>query len=148
MFSIRKSSTELNDEKEPRLNFSSALSPEAHVEWGLYKILEFMGLHEILPAGQGQNRDKIKKDVEEYHIAYGIDYEQTDLDSLIARRPDGQALDRGKKSVCSWNTLERWTITKTGPGRKNQRKTKDTAHTWASLSTSVEEKRAAGKPHK
>jgi len=96
MFSIRKSSTELNDEKEPRLNFSSALSPEAHVEWGLYKILEFMSLHEILPAGQGQNRDKIKKDVEEYHIAYGIDYEQTDLDSLIARRPDGQALDRGK----------------------------------------------------
>jgi len=49
MFSVRKSSTELNDTSEPRWHFSSALSPEAHAEWGLYKILEYMGLHEILP---------------------------------------------------------------------------------------------------
>jgi len=40
MFSIRKSSTELNNASEPRWHFPSALSPEAHAEWGLYKILE------------------------------------------------------------------------------------------------------------
>jgi len=61
MFSIRKSSTELDDEKEPRWHFPSALSPEAHAEWGLYKILEYMGLHEILPRGEGQNKAKLKK---------------------------------------------------------------------------------------
>jgi len=38
MFSIRKSSTELNDTLEPRWHFPSALSPEAHAGWGLYKI--------------------------------------------------------------------------------------------------------------
>ena len=47
MFSIQKSSTELNDALEPRWHFPSALSPEAHAEWGLYKILEYMELHEI-----------------------------------------------------------------------------------------------------
>ena len=55
MFSIRKSSTELNDASEPRWHFPSALSPEAHAEWSLYKILEYMGLHEILPPGAGKN---------------------------------------------------------------------------------------------
>jgi len=39
MFSIRKSSLELNYASEPRWHFPSALSPEAHAEWGLYKIL-------------------------------------------------------------------------------------------------------------
>jgi len=53
MFSIRKSSTELNDKMEPSWHFPSALSPEAHAEWGLYKILEYMGLHVILPPGEG-----------------------------------------------------------------------------------------------
>ena len=37
MFSIRKSSTELNDVLEPQWHFPSALSPEAHAEWGIYK---------------------------------------------------------------------------------------------------------------
>ena len=59
---------ELNDAIEPRWHLPSALSPEAHAEWGLYKIPEYMCLHEILPAGQGQNRDKLKKDIKEYHI--------------------------------------------------------------------------------
>ena len=54
MFSIRKSSTELNDASEPRWRFPSVLSPEAHAEWGLYKMLEYMGLHEILPPGAGK----------------------------------------------------------------------------------------------
>ena len=75
MFSIRKSSTELNDASEPRWHFPSALSPEAHAEWGLYKILEYMGLHEILPPGAGQNRAKLRKDIEEYHTAYAIDFD-------------------------------------------------------------------------
>jgi len=97
MFSIPKSSTELNDVLEPRWHFPSALSPEAHAEWGLYKILEYMGLHEILPPGAGQNRAKLRKDMEEYHIAYGIDFDETDIDTFIARRPDGLTFDKGKK---------------------------------------------------
>jgi len=94
MFSIRKSSTELNDASELRWHFPSALSAEAHAEWGLYKILEYIGLHEILPPGAGQNKAKLRKDVEEYHIAYGL-YE-TDIDTFIARRPDGLAFDQKK----------------------------------------------------
>jgi len=97
MFSIRKSSTELNDASEPRWHFPSALSPEAHAEWGLYKILEYMGLHEILPPGAGKNRAKLRKDIEEYHIAYAIDFDDSDIDTFIARRPDGLAFDTGKK---------------------------------------------------
>jgi len=72
----------------------SPLSPEAHAEWGLYKILEYMGLHEILPPGAGQNRAKLRKDIEEYHIAYAIDFDDTDIDTFIARRPDGLAFDK------------------------------------------------------
>jgi len=36
-----------------------SLSPEPHAEWGLSKILEYMGLHVILPPGEGQNRTKL-----------------------------------------------------------------------------------------
>jgi len=78
MFSIRKSSTELNEASEPQWHFPSALSPEAHAEWGLHRILEYMGLHEILPPGAGQNRAKLRKETEEYHIAYAIDFDDTD----------------------------------------------------------------------
>jgi len=127
MFSIRKSSTELNDASENRLHFPSALSPEAHAEWGLYRILEYMGLHEILPPGAGQNRAKLRKDIEEYHIAYAIDFDDTDIDTFIAWRPDGLAFDKGKKNVYSWNTREQWTRMKTGQKRRSRRKTKDTA---------------------
>ena len=93
MFSIRKSSTVLKDASEPRWHFPSALSPEAHAEWGLYKILEYMELHEILLPGAGKNR----KDIEEYHIAYAIDFDDSDIDTFIARRPDGLAFDKEKK---------------------------------------------------
>ena len=96
MFSIWQSSTELNDASEPRWHFSSALSPEAHAEWGLYKILEYMGLHEILPPGAGQNRAKLRRDIKQYHTAYAIDFDDTDLDTFIARRPDGLAFDNEK----------------------------------------------------
>jgi len=78
-------------------HFPSALSPEAHAEWGLYKILEYMGLHEILPPGSGKNRAKLRKDIEEYHIAYAIDFDETDIDTFIARKPDGLAFDKEKK---------------------------------------------------
>jgi len=97
MFSIRKSSTELNDVSEPRWHFPSALSPEAHTEWGLYKILEYNGLHENLPPGAGHNRAKLRKNIEEYHIAYGIDFDETNIDTFIAQRPDGLAFDKEKK---------------------------------------------------
>jgi len=99
MFSIRKSSIELNEASEPRWHFSSALSPEAHAEWGLYKILKYMGLHEILPPGAGQNRAKLRKDIEEYLVAYAIDFDETDIGTFIARRPDGLAFDK-KKKLC------------------------------------------------
>jgi len=52
-----------------------------------------MGLHEILPPGAGQNRAKLQKDIEEYHTAYAIDFDNTEID----RRPDGLAFDKGKK---------------------------------------------------
>ena len=56
-----------------------------------------MGLHEILPPGAGQNRAKLRKNIEEYHIAYGIHFHETDIDTFIARRPDGLAFDKEKK---------------------------------------------------
>jgi len=97
MFSIRKSSTELNNALELQWQFPSALSPEAHAEWVLYKILEHMGLHEILPSGPGKNRAKLRKDIEEYHFANAIDFDDADIDTLIARRPDGLAFDKEEK---------------------------------------------------
>jgi len=57
----------------------SVLSPETHAEWRLYKILEYMGLHVILPPGEGQNRTKLKRDREAYHLAYIIEWEEGDL---------------------------------------------------------------------
>ena len=93
MCSIGKFSTELNDEKRPRWHFPSDLSPETHCEWGLYRILQYTELHEILPPGKGRNRTKLKKDIEECHIAYNLDFDMEDLDTFISRRPDGLAFD-------------------------------------------------------
>jgi len=107
MFSIWKSSTELNDASEPRWHFPSALSPVVHAEWGLYKILEYMGLglHEFLPLGVSQNRVRLRKDIEEYQIAYAIDFDDTDIDKFIARRPDGLAFDK-EKNLCIFGIHE------------------------------------------
>jgi len=58
-----------------------------------------MSLYEILPSGVGHNRAKLRKDIEEYHIAYAIDFEDTDIDIFIARRPDGLAFDK-EKNLC------------------------------------------------
>ena len=51
-----------------------------------------MGLHEILPPGAGENRAKLRKDIEEYHIAYAIDFDDSIIDTFIARRPDCLAM--------------------------------------------------------
>ena len=56
-----------------------------------------MRLHEILPPGAGQNRAKLRKDIEEYHMAYDIDFDEIDIDAFIAQRPDGLAFDKEKK---------------------------------------------------
>jgi len=127
MYSIRKSSTELNDASEPRWHFPSALSPEAHAEWGLYKMLEYVGLHEILPPGAGKNRAKLRKDIEEYHIAYAIDFDDSDIDTFIARSRTVWPLTRKKNYVFSWNTRGPWTQKKIGQKGRNREKTTDTA---------------------
>jgi len=77
--------------------FSLSRKPRSSCGMGLYKILEYMGLHEILPPGTGQNRAKLRKDIEEYLTAYAIDFDETDIDTFIARRPDGLAFDKEKK---------------------------------------------------
>ena len=84
---------ELNNASEPRWHFPSALSPEAHAEWGLYKILEYMGLHEILR----KNGAKLRKDIEEFHTACAIEFDDADIDTFIDRRPDGLAFDNEEK---------------------------------------------------
>ena len=138
LFSIRKCSTQLDDEKEPTWHFPSALSPEAHAEWGLYKILEYMGLHEKPPMGNGHNRAKLHKDIEESHIAYNVNFVADLLSTFLSRRPDGLAFDKGKKRLYSWNSPEQWTKTKAGPQRTKWRKTKDTALISALSITSAE----------
>jgi len=56
-----------------------------------------MGLHEILPTEEGRNRIKLKKDIQEYHIAYNIDFHTEDLDTFISRSRDRLAFDKEKK---------------------------------------------------
>ena len=125
MFSIQKSSTELNNASEPRWHFPSALSPEAHAEWGLYKILDYMGLHEILPPGSGNNRAKLRKDIKEYHIAYAIEFDDAVIDTFIARTASPLIMKRNY--VYSWNTREPWTQTKIGQRKRSRIKMTDTA---------------------
>ena len=72
---------------------SLSLKPRSSCGMGSIQDLEYMGLHEILPPGAGHNRAKLQKDIEEYHIAYAIDFEDTDIDTFIVRRPDGLAFD-------------------------------------------------------
>jgi len=98
------------------------------MEWGLYKILEYMELHVILPPGQGRNRNKLKKDVKEYHLAYNINFEEADQETSISRRPDEPASIKKRNHVCSQDTPQQWTPTRTGPRRRSRKKTTDTAH--------------------
>jgi len=57
-----------------------------------------MGLHVILLPGESQNRNKLKKEIEEYHLTDNIKSEEGVLDTFISRRPDGLAFDKGQKS--------------------------------------------------
>ena len=57
-----------------------------------------MGLHGILPPGSGKNKAKLRKDIEEYLTAYAIDFDDADIDTCIALRPDGLAFDQEEKS--------------------------------------------------
>jgi len=123
MFSIRKSSTELSNASEPRWHFPSA----AHAEWGLYKILEYMGLHEILPPGSGKNRAKLRKDIEEYLTAYAIDINDADIDTFIAADRTASPLTRKRNYVYSWNTREPLTQMTIGQRKRSRRKMTDTA---------------------
>jgi len=60
-------------------------------------LVQYMGLHEILPPGSRKNRAKLRKDIEEYHTAYAIKFNDADIDTFIARRLDGLAFDNEEK---------------------------------------------------
>jgi len=60
-----------------------------------------MGLHVILPPAEGKDKTKLRKDIEKYHLANEFDYVEKDFETLISRRPDGQAIDKEKNHVCS-----------------------------------------------
>jgi len=73
-----------------------------------------MGLYEILPPASGKNRAKLRKDIEEYLTTYAIDFDDADIDTFIALRPDGLAFDMEEK-LCvfleykrAMNTNEDW----------------------------------------
>ena len=96
----------------------SALSPEAHAKWGLHKIREFIGLHVRPPLEDSRNRTKLRKDIQEYHIAYGNSYDADLLCTLMSRRPDGLAFDKENK-LCvfpeytrAMDTFEDWSTKK------------------------------------
>ena len=148
MFSIRKSSTELNNASEPRWHFPSTLSPEAHAEWGLYKILEYMELHEILPPGAGQSRAKLRKDIEEYHTAYAIEFDDADIDSFIARRPDGLAFDNEEKLCVLMQYTRAMDTNKDWAEKKEQEENDRYSSHLAPSTISATGKKAAGKPLK
>ena len=47
---------------------------------------------------QGRERiGQLRKDIEEYHTAYAIDFDDADIDTFIARRPDGLVFDKEEK---------------------------------------------------
>jgi len=49
------------------------------------------------PSGSISTRAKLQKDIEEYHVTYAIDFDETDIDTFIVRRPDGLAFDKERK---------------------------------------------------
>ena len=107
-----------------------------------------MGLHEILPPGAGQNRAKLLKDIEEQHIAYGIDFDETDIDTFIARRPDGLAFDKEKKLYVFLEYTRAMDTNEDSAEKKEQEKNDRYSSHQVSLTISATERRAAGKPFK
>jgi len=47
------------------------------------------------------NRTKLRKDIEEYHLAHNIDLKEKPLETFISHRPDGLAFDKEKNHVYS-----------------------------------------------
>ena len=93
----------------------------------MYKILEHMGLHEILPPGLGKNRARLRKDIEEYLTTYAIDFDDADIDTFIALRPEGLAFDMEEKLCVLLEYTETWTQMKIGQRRRSRRKMTDIA---------------------
>jgi len=75
-----------------------------------------------------QERDRTEPNYEKCHLAYGIDFDVTDIDTFISWRPDGLAFDKEKKLYVFLNVREQWTLMRTGQRRRSRRKTTDTAH--------------------
>jgi len=65
--------------------------------------LQDSGIHGITwdpPTRSGTEQSQTTKGYEEYHMAYDIDFDETDIDTFIARRPDGLVFDEEKIYVC------------------------------------------------
>ena len=107
-----------------------------------------MGLHEILPPGTGKNRAKLRKDIEEYHIAYAIDFDDSDIDTFIARRPDGLAFDNEKKSCVLMEYTRAMDTNEDWAERKEQEKNERYGYLLGFINHLVTGKKAAGKPPK
>jgi len=103
-----------------------------------------MGLHGILPPGLGKNRAKLRKDIKEYHTTYAINFNNTDIDTFIARRPDGLAFDK-KEKLCvlleytrAMDTNEDWAEKK--EQEKDDRNISLLGYSWANLMNTMPHK--------
>ena len=74
-----------------------------------------------------KSRTKLRKDIEEYHLAYGIDYEEKDIDTFISRRPDGLAFDN-KKKICGFLEYTRAMDTNEDWAEKKEQEKSDSSH--------------------
>jgi len=52
-----------------------------------------------LPPGDRRNRTNIRKDIEEYHIAYDFEFNHDLLFTFLSRKPKGLAFDKGKNLI-------------------------------------------------
>jgi len=51
----------------------------------------------LINLGSRKNRAKLRNDIEEYLTAYAIDFDNADIDTFIALRPNGLAFDMEEK---------------------------------------------------
>ena len=68
-----------------------------------------------------------RKDIEEYHIAYAIDFDDADIDTFIARRPDGLAFDKEEKLCVFLEYTRAMDTTEDWASGRSRRKMIDTA---------------------
>jgi len=114
--------------------------------------IQDLGIHGTTwdpPTKAGQDIAKLRKDIEEYHSAYGIDWDETDIDTFIARRPDGLAFDKEKK-LCVFLEYTRAMDTNEDWAEKKEQEKNDrySSHLGFINHRSNREKSAAGKPPK